>query len=222
VSQWRSIFIQEHYAFVPDGPRPRILDCGANIGLASLYWARTVDGASITAFEPDPVLAALLRDNLAACEATNVEVVQAAVWHSSGEVAFATGSPDAGRVQPDASGTKVRTVRLRDYLDEPVALLKLDIEGSETEVLRDSADRLGVVARMFVEFHSFEGEDQHLAELLSITQDAGFRVQLASDFASAQPFLQRKSHAGMDFQADIYAYRPADWTYPTSANSTIR
>lgn len=207
VSQWRAIFMEGHYAFMPDDPRPRILDCGANIGLASLYWARTITGASITAFEPDPVLATLLRENLEGCHAPNVEVVEAAVWHTNGEAAFETGSPDAGRLRPGGHGTKVRTVRLRDYLTEPVSLLKLDIEGAEVEVLRDCAGHLGEVAHVFVEFHSYEGQRQHLAELLSILEGGGFRIQLGSEFASPQPFLERRSHLGMDLQANVYAYR---------------
>jgi FkbM family methyltransferase len=207
VSQWRAIFLEEHYAFVSESPQPRILDCGANIGLASLYWTRTVPRARITAFEPDPVLAALLRANLEACQASTVDVVEAAVWRTDGEVDFATGSPDAGRIRPDKGGTKVRSVRLLRYLTEPIDLLKLDIEGAETDVLRDCVDQLSAIARIFVEFHSFEGQAQHLDELLAILTAAGFRVHVTSEFTRAQPFIDRRTHLGMDLQLNIYAYR---------------
>jgi FkbM family methyltransferase len=207
VSQWQAIFMQEHYAFVANTARPRILDCGANVGLAALYWVRNVPGARIAAFEPDPALAALLRTNLMTCGAGHVEVVEAAVLDRSGEAEFATGSPDAGRLQRDRHRTSVRTVRLRDYLEEHVALLKLDIEGAELDVLRDCAGRLDRVARLFVEFHSFEDREQRLDELVSILTDAGFRLHVVSELASPQPFLRRTPYLGMDLQLNIYAFR---------------
>jgi FkbM family methyltransferase len=207
VSQWRAIFEQEHYAFTCESDHPRILDCGANIGLASLYWVRRIPSARITAFEPDPILATLLRSNLNACQASQVDVVEAAVWRENGELDFAGGSPDAGRIRPGRTGTSVAAVRLRDYLKQPVALLKLDIEGAEVEVLRDCAADLDAVALAFVEFHSFEDEPQQLHEGLSILAESGFRIHVVSQLASPRPFVRRETYLGMDQQLSVYAYR---------------
>jgi FkbM family methyltransferase len=207
VSQWKAIFEQESYAFEPSAPRPRILDCGANIGMASLYWTRAAPAARITAFEPDPQLVPVLRENLSACGASAVEVIEAAVWRANGEIGFRSGSPDASRVDERQVVDAVSCVRLRDYLAEPVELLKLDIEGAEMEVLGDCADRLDSVALLFVEFHSFERRAQRLDELFSILRGSGFRVHVASESASRQPFLRRDPYLGMDFQLNIHAYR---------------
>ena len=38
--QWEDIFLRESLAFETDVPAPRILDCGANVGIASLYFKR--------------------------------------------------------------------------------------------------------------------------------------------------------------------------------------
>jgi FkbM family methyltransferase len=206
-SQWEAIFEAGCYAFVPRAPEPRILDCGANIGVASLYWSRTVRNARITAFEPDPVLAAMLRRNLIRCGANEVEIVEAAVWQEAGSMGFLAGSPDAGRLELAGGGERVRTVRLRDYLGDPVALLKLDIEGAEVEVLRDCADRLALADHVFVEYHSFDGQPQHLDEVVSILTRAGFRLHIRSELASARPFVRRDIHLGMDLQLNIYAFR---------------
>src|SRR5438045_4004967 len=59
LAQWNAIWERGHYAFSTTNPAPRILDCGANVGLASLYWKRTHPGARITAFEADPKIAAM-------------------------------------------------------------------------------------------------------------------------------------------------------------------
>ena len=50
---------------------PRILDCGANVGLASLFFRRLYPQARITAFEADPALFAILEANLDANGRTN-------------------------------------------------------------------------------------------------------------------------------------------------------
>ena len=43
---------------------------------------------------------------------------------------------------PPSSTHDVPSVRLRDYLTEPVDFLKMNIEGAEWEVLEDTEDRL--------------------------------------------------------------------------------
>src|SRR4029453_13165504 len=63
--QWDDIFIHESLDFDSDVPSPRILDCGANIGLASIYFKGRYPHAQLTAFEPDPRLASICRSNLA-------------------------------------------------------------------------------------------------------------------------------------------------------------
>src|SRR3954465_2869054 len=54
--QWQDIFVRRVLAFRCDTSAPRILDCGANIGLASLFFKRAYPAARITAFEADPAL----------------------------------------------------------------------------------------------------------------------------------------------------------------------
>ena len=68
-------------------PSPRILDCGANVGLASLFFKRRYPAARITAFEADPALFAILDANLRANGAADVEARHAALWTSTGTVA---------------------------------------------------------------------------------------------------------------------------------------
>src|SRR5436309_4261583 len=50
------IFGRQLYRFSPRRERPTILDCGANIGVAILYWKQAFPEAEIVAFEPDPAL----------------------------------------------------------------------------------------------------------------------------------------------------------------------
>src|SRR5689334_22986375 len=52
-AEYTQIFLNHHYAFEAARPDPRILDCGANMGVAIAYWKRRWPAARITAFEPD-------------------------------------------------------------------------------------------------------------------------------------------------------------------------
>src|SRR5207249_2138084 len=99
--------------------------------------------ARITAYEADPVLFTILDSNLNANDAADVERVHAALWTSSGELAFECEGGDSGRIASlrGASAGDPRMVpslRLRDILAaEAVDLLKIDIEGAEDDVLAD-------------------------------------------------------------------------------------
>jgi hypothetical protein len=47
----------------------------------------------------------------------------------------------------------VESVRLRDYLDKPIEMLKIDIEGPEYNT-KDCEDVLFNVSYIFIEYHS--------------------------------------------------------------------
>ena len=158
--QWDDIFLRRTLMFETRVEQPRILDCGANVGVASLFFKQQYPRATITAFEADPAIADICRRNLAANGAADVELVAAAVWTSRGETEFVCEGSDSGAVAElgliKGRTQKVPTVRLRDYLGERIDLLKLDIEGSELPVLEDCADALGAVQAMTIDLHEFD------------------------------------------------------------------
>src|SRR5262249_21758755 len=59
----RELFDQELYRFLADGDSPRILDCGAGIGLGVCYFKKLYPQSEITAFEPDPQIFEILKRN---------------------------------------------------------------------------------------------------------------------------------------------------------------
>jgi FkbM family methyltransferase len=174
--QWHDLFVQRTLDFAATTDRPRVLDCGANVGLASLFIKRRYPGARVTAFEADPGIAAVCRRNLVRNGAGDVEVIDAAVWTSPGIVAFAREGADSGAVSVDTAGTTtVPAVRLRDWLQrEPVDLLKLDIEGAEGTVLRDCGDTLGQVRALVMDLHEFDPAARQSSGVLDVLQREGF------------------------------------------------
>lgn len=210
VSMYHDIFVQQIYRFRPDSPTPRIIDGGANIGLSAAYFKRTWPGCTVLAFEPDPVVSDVLGRNVAALGLSGVRLERKALWTTAGPLDFASEGTDSGslvnRVDRSRSAV-VEGVRLADYLDEPVDLLKLDIEGAETEVLADCESRLGNVRHLFVEYHSFAGRPQALDRLLGILGRAGFRVHVQAPLSSPSPFYERATYHGMDLQLNVFAWR---------------
>ena len=209
LASWVEIFDREIYNFKPASAVPRILDCGANVGVSCLYFHQKFPGAKITAFEPDPKIFAYLKANLASGGCQHVELIAKAVWSSATTLRFQSEGSDAGRIDAQAGKNviEIPTVRLRDFLDEPVDLLKMDIEGAETEVIRDIAPDLNRVENIFVEYHSFAGRPQSLGILIQTLVDAGFRVQVHPMNVAPRPFLEVRTHLGMDMQLNIFGYR---------------
>jgi FkbM family methyltransferase len=189
--QWHDIFVRRTLAFRAASAAPRVLDCGANVGLASIWIKREYPQARITAFEADPAIFAVLQRNLQRNHLTNVEAVHAAVWRDSQPITFRCEGTDSGAVDQVAADTpgaacEVPAVRLRDLLiDGPaVDLLKLDIEGAEAEVLADAADALDRVRAIQVEVHDFDARRRLLPRCLELLEQRGFEYAL-DDFASA-------------------------------------
>jgi FkbM family methyltransferase len=201
------IFKQGLYA-MKVGDSPRILDAGANIGMASLYFKEKFPNARVTAFEPDPRIGDVLQRNLMSFGYGDVEVVHAAVSDHEGVMKFSPDNSDAGRLASDGD-QEVRVVRMRDWLNEPVDLLKLDIEGAEFDVLVDCTDRLSNVSKLFVEYHSFASQPQRLPELLTILREAGFRVQAQTDYCAPSPLYETTIDNGMDLRLNIFGSRLA-------------
>ena len=220
LSAYHAIFEKEIYALEPDNDSPLIIDGGANIGLATLYWKRKIPDARILAFEPDPEIYAVLEWNCRAHGYPDVELLNHGLWSEDTTLLFRPEAGDAGtlvdqtsEVEPepeisqDSVPVPVSVVRLPPYLDGPVDLLKLDVEGAEVEVLLDCRDSLASVSRVFVEYHSFVDREQRLDELLHVLRHAGFRVHVQPELVAKRPFVQRPESYGMDQRLNIFAYR---------------
>jgi FkbM family methyltransferase len=183
--QWHEIFAKGALRFTAATDAPRIFDCGANVGIASLYFKRLYPRARITAFEADPAVFVMLEENLTSNGVADVELVQAAVWTSNGRLAFRCEGSDSGAVealQPSLAGTsrEVPSVRLRDRLAEEgeVDLLKLDVEGAEFDLVHDCLDVLDRVKAISMELHEFDPARRRTPALLDELSLAGFTYSL--------------------------------------------
>ena len=178
--QARQIFGEALYHFTCDTDAPVILDCGAHIGLASLYFKDIYPNARIRAFEADPEIATMCDANLTSLGHDAFTVEAKAIWINNDGVSFSDSKDDAGHIELDQTGSPiVPSVRLKDVLSqERVHLLKLDIEGAEFEVLEDCDEALLQVERMVIEVHVLHPQHISIGGLLNQIESLGFRYIL--------------------------------------------
>jgi FkbM family methyltransferase len=166
----REIWLDEVYLPIVGMHPASVLDLGANVGLAGLFFRnRFLSLREIVMLEPDPGNFAMLLANM-----PDAELHREAVGVRDGmgviedreEVMNHTVSPQEG------GGVVIRS--MRGLLARSFDLVKMDIEGAEWEILADLAGEpeiLGSVRYWMIEFH--DG-----------AQFAGSRKQIDEAFAS--------------------------------------
>jgi FkbM family methyltransferase len=162
-----------------------IIDAGANIGLFSLYAARQAPNAKILAIEPFP--ATFERLSQAVREhglSDRVECLNCALCGSEEpRMMKPTHQPSqmqrvaTGNVQDGVPVSAQTLSRIVDRAGGEVDLLKVDIEGSEYEVLLNTTSSdLRRVRRMVLEYHG-DVEPYTRGQLFSYLASAGFDVR---------------------------------------------
>jgi FkbM family methyltransferase len=186
---FKEVFIGEDYYFEDLPTQPFIMDCGANIGMATLFFRRLRPHAQIVAIEPSPSSLDLLTRNLRENEIEGVRVVEAALSDRDGTATFLEKYPSgvSNRLSNDGQ-VSVQTLRLSALLDHPVDLLKVDVEGMEVLVLEEleHSGKFDLVARVVVEYglHTTPAPDA-LSSLLALFERNSFRY--AIDARSGRP-----------------------------------
>lgn len=208
---YEEIFEKEIYSFPSRNEAPYILDCGSNIGLSLIYFKKMHPKAELVAFEPDPAIFKVLEHNLRQAGISDAKLVNACLSNKPGQVAFFCEGSDGGKMATedhDKNVIQVKAITLDSYINKPVDLLKIDIEGAEFDVLEQIQDKLHFVDRLFVEYHSHENQPQRLGAMLQILTDAGFRYHVQSiGIQSRNPFRKIDTYIGLDLQLNIFAYR---------------
>lgn len=148
---------------LPLPPKPRtIIDAGAHIGLASVYFANRFPDARIIALEPEPSNFDLLQRNTAPYP--NIEPINAALWSTSGQLEVVDRGFGSWAFQtvPTARGGEkglgtVRAMTLTQVLDDrsivSADVLKIDVEGAEKEIFEHASDWIGRVQAVVAELH---------------------------------------------------------------------
>lgn len=162
---FNQVFIKEEYKRLSSlgNPNPIIVDAGANVGCATLYFHAFYPGSFIIAIEPDEENFNALMHNLRLNELINVHAVRVALWHMNGQVALIDNYRDKRQwsIQVSDQGEKkVESKTLQEILNDAginaMNILKMDIEGAEVPIfsLDDSIEKALVSVEMVgIEVH---------------------------------------------------------------------
>jgi FkbM family methyltransferase len=139
-----------------------IFDCGANIGLASVYFKNRFPNAKIIAVEPEPANYGMLIKNTEAY--TDIHPVQAGIWNADTYLKITEQSRGMGNwgfqveecsiEEPGAIKAVSIDSLMKTYDIDQIDILKIDIEASEKELFeKNNENWLPKVKVLIVELH---------------------------------------------------------------------
>ena len=195
---YEDIFYRNEYYFSTKNDRPVIFDCGANIGMATLFFKWLYPNSSIYSFEPDPATFELLKYNVEKNKLKDVYLFNWAISDHDGKIDFYVDKKTPGSLvmstkkermtehqQFSSDKIEVSCVSFANFISNQklskIDYLKMDIEGAENEVLQDleQAGQVGMVEKYGIEYHHNINEDKSkLSSFLQIFEKANYSYQV--------------------------------------------
>lgn len=139
-----------------------IIDVGANIGMATLFFKTLAPKANIIAIEPDQYNLGLLQKNVGNEKSMdNITLVHAAVADTDSclslvksQFAYNTKTVEGGS-DLNIKAISINTL-VSNYSIKYIDLMKIDIEGFERRVFAENVDWMNLVNNIIIEIHSPE------------------------------------------------------------------
>lgn len=118
------------------------LDVGANIGVHAITMAKY--SKRVIAFEPQPHVAQILRENVG--HFGNVEVREVALGDTENDVYLEPAGDNVGNVAVSATRTARKATQITldslDFGPDVIGLMKIDIEGYEPQMLKGAMETI--------------------------------------------------------------------------------
>lgn len=165
-------YYDHDFGFAPS----TILDVGAHIGLATLFFSRQYPQAKIICIEPDAQNFAVLQENLRLNNVTAI-ALNAAIAPIDGTLTLEPSQRSYGHKigdGPSVTGTPVTAISVQTIMKryglESIDLMKLDIEGYESVLLTANDGWLSRTRELMLEMHPPFSE----ADLTKVAARHGF------------------------------------------------
>ena len=185
--QMAEIYRDRVYASALEGKKDlTIIDCGANIGLTTYYFSQFAK--IVYSIEPSKEHFEILQKMVEFNKLTNVNLINKAIYIKKGNFPF--GGPIQNKTmkslhmatwQDGKPEETVETLTFKDLFEENkishVDLLKLDIEGTETEVISHTSftEVAPKINTVIVERHGWSG--RHENQLIEAFKNAGYQIK---------------------------------------------
>ncbi|MDB6128911.1 MAG: FkbM family methyltransferase [Verrucomicrobiales bacterium] len=161
-----------------------IVDAGANIGAATVYFGEAFRGAAILSIEPEEANFSILQQNIALNGNKNTEAIKRAFWINNETLNIGTGIRGTRErelsfsIVQEETSNKVQGFTFKDCLahfnSQHIDLLKIDIEGAEKSLVQDEAGfafLLDHIKMLAIELHH---EAINPLDFIAIIEKAGF------------------------------------------------
>jgi FkbM family methyltransferase len=196
--QFEEVFMSREYLFKTDKNNPSIIDCGANIGFAAIYFNYLFPACTVIAFEPNPESYYLLQKNIEQNNLTNVKVYNYALSNENGTIEFFIGNQKGSlhaSIFNNRGGERsisIDTKKLSDFIgNSKFDLLKMDIEGAEDNVLDDlvTSGKLNQIDQYIIEYHhKINGRTSQMSAFLRPFEHKSFEYNIMASFGKLGVF----------------------------------
>lgn len=183
---YKSIFKGGEYKFESRRKKLFIIDCGSHIGISILYFKHFCLGSKILGFEPDPQNFQVLRKNIKVNGLKKVVILNKALSDTRGKRPFYINNRwgwEGSLLKSSRNPYKISVAvdKLSRYINEPVDLVKIDIEGSEEKVLADIKSKFKFIKCIILEYHSGEyRKNNNFYRIREILEKGGYKLKYSS------------------------------------------
>lgn len=194
----KEVFVSFEYNFHTDNESPIIFDCGANIGMATLFFKWLYPNSSIYCFEPQKSTFEILEKNIRNNNLKNVHYYNLALSNSNGFIEFYGEDGSnlmSSIVQQRSIGTKVEVEcrKVSEFVQQPVDLIKIDVEGAENLIIKDLTESKMLNKQNFKQIimeyhHKISSEKSSFGGFLLPFEKENYEYQVRTDFSQLNTF----------------------------------
>jgi FkbM family methyltransferase len=201
----KEVFVGNEYYFEANPQQPILIyDCGANIGMATIYFKWLYPNAMIHSFEPMDSTFQFLKKNVENNHLKDIFLHKLALSNQNGSIEFFgedTTNLMSSILDQRGLGKKivVECKKLSDLINQPLDLLKIDVEGAENLIIEDlvNAKKLNKnhIKQIIMEYHhKLPNQKSSLGAFLKVFEDNGYEYQIRGDFKELNNFQDLLIH----------------------------
>ncbi len=194
---FQQIFINGEYGFEYSGSPQNILDAGSNIGLAAVYFANRFPNARIVCLEPELSNFELLVMNTKPYK--NIIPLQKGLWSKKTHLLVEVeGRDNWGFIVKECASGEAGAIEaasipsiMAEYQMYRIDIAKIDIEGSEGEVLNsnDAIEWMQKCRMLVIELHDRMKPGTSEALFKRMLQLTPFRVEISGENLICEPLI---------------------------------
>lgn len=175
---------------------PLIIDIGAHIGLATIYFKDQFPNSQIIAYEPNPNIIKILQENININGLENVSVVPKAISNKTGKIDFYIDNvnlwnSNSSMLQSGWNNNiklkkiEVDAIDFCTVLKQNPNIIKIDIEGAEFSLIKNNFETIKKTVSlrfMSIEFHQNpQNKNKKLNEFLKLLTLANLKYKVFND-----------------------------------------